>query len=176
MDNTGVTPGQSRTRLLIRRPFATLPGNGAKLETSGLQEPNTFYQDPYTVPPPLSQAINLSGPQAIVGANTLYTPAALAQNLPNANVGVIDSIDLQLDGIALATNVLWRILICGAPAIGWQITVPGIGGATAAIKSWTKARIPIPLNGSCGVQILNVDGGVYTATTTLYGWYWPAKR
>lgn len=160
----------------VVRPRAPIRPDGSKLEQGGILPPSMQSQDPYLFPPPGSRAFNLSGPQAIVGINQLTTPAALAMALPNANVGVIDSIDIQLDGILPTSNVLWRVLVCGAPAPGWSITVPAVNGVVAAVKSWEHARIEIPLNGSIGVQILNVDGGAYTATTTYYGWFWPAIR
>lgn len=160
----------------VVRPRSTQRPDGAQLEQGGLQPPNTLFQDPYLFPPQGAQAINLSAPQAIVGAGQITRPAALAKQLPPAMVGVIDTIDLQLDAIVLTSNVLWRITVAGAPVQGWTITVPGITGAAAAIKSWTHARIQIPLNGSVAVEIVNVDGGAYTATTTLYGWFWPAVR
>lgn len=168
---------KSPVRLAVIRPRANLRGGGAQLATSeGITPPNTVFQDPYLYPPEGSRSINLSAPQAIVGANTLYAPAALNFALPPNHVGVIDTIDLQLDGILTTTNVVWRILVTGSPAPGWNITIPGISGAAAAIKSWEKSRIQIPVSGSIGVQIVNIDGGAYTATTTLYGWFWPVKR
>jgi len=165
-----------RAILRVGRPVLPVAAGGVKPE-GGVQAPNTVNFDPYLYPPPGSQFFNLVQAQAIAVAGTLYNPANLTLGLPRGYVGVINAIVLQLDGITLASNVLWSILVTGSPYPGFgNITIPGISGAAAAVKDWAGTRIEIPVNGSIGVRIQNVDGAAYTATTSLYGWYWQQNR
>lgn len=158
-----------------RAAVPTRPG-GAKLE-GGIKPPDGVAFDPYYFPPSGSQQFNLRAAQAIVGAATTYAPAGLVQALPHNMVGVIHTIGLQLDGIALTTNVTWSIQTNGIPIPGFgAIAIPGISGVAAAVREWPVVRIAVPVEGIIGVVITNFDGGSYTATTTLYGWWWPVNR
>jgi hypothetical protein len=138
----------------------------------------TVFLDPSLFPPAGSQAFNVAANQAIVGAGAFFRPAALTFDIPQNCYGVINSIDLLLDSIAINTQVLWTLLINGSPVPGFNpITILGRNGAASVSKSWPgPLRILIPLGGVVQWLIQDVDGGLYTAGTAVYGWFWPQVR
>lgn len=157
-------------------PTGPIMGGGSPL-AGGISAPGMF--PPTLFPPPGSQGFNLQADAALPGViGSLTTPADLAFQIPGNMVAVISSIELLLDGITVVSDVVWRLLINGSPAPGWgNITILGRNGAASVAKSWDgPLGIEVPLGGLIGVQILNNDGGAYTAGTSLYGWFWPSQK
>jgi hypothetical protein len=170
---------------MIDSPYQLVPaGQTSPLRPGGaaiagpLQEPGTILLPPQLFPPENAISLNLSANQAIVGAGAVFTPSALSTRIPPNCYGVISSIDLVLDAIVLTSDVRWSLLINGVPVAGWNaITILGRDGAASVSKTWEgPLRIMIPLGGTVGVRIVDVDGGAYVAGTQLYGWFWPQRR
>jgi hypothetical protein len=162
----------------VTRRGIPLKAGGSIVAAGVAPGPNTVQFDPYLFPPPASTPINIAGNQAIVGANTFTTPAALTRTIPNNCYGVISTIDLLLDSILITSVVNWYIFVNGSPVPGFNpITILGRNGAASVGKSWDgPLRILIPLGGTVSVTIQDVDGGAYTAGTSLYGWFFPQQR
>ncbi len=173
-------PVGPRPRAIVVPAGRGLPGlkGGGSAVASGIDPgPDTVRLDPFLFPPPFATTINLAANQATNGANDRQFPAALSTAIPENCYGVISSISLMLDSILITSNVQWTILINGIAVPGFTLTILGRNGAASVSSSWPgPLRILIPLGGRVGVQILNVDGGNYTAGTQLYGWFFPQKR
>ena len=169
---------QTYTRIGVPSRGIPLKGGGSIVAAGVAPGPNTVQFDPYLFPPPASTPLNLAANQAIVGANTFYTPAGVSRSIPGNCYGVISTIDLLLDSILITSVVNWYIFINGSPVSGFNpITVLGRNGAASVGRSWEgPLRILIPLGGTVSVTIQNVDGGAYTAGTSLYGWFFPQQR
>lgn len=162
----------------IAIPSRALPirGGGAMVPLGVDPGPDTVQLDPFLFPPPGATTINVAANVALPGAGRF--DAGVTYRVPIASYGVISSIDLLLDSILINTSVLWTLLINGKPVPGFgPITILGRNGAASVSKTWQgPLRIVMPLNGTVSATIQNVDGGVYTAGTALYGWFFPQDR
>lgn len=168
-----------RVRLVnASRAFPNLQPGGSVVSSGVEPGPDTVQLDPFLYPPPNSTPINVGVNQAITGAAARFTPAAAQIRIPPNSYGVISTIDLLLDGILATSNVLWTFLINGNPVPGFNpVTILGRSGAASVSKSWgPQLRLLIPLGGTFGVTIQDVDGAPYTAGTSFYGWYFPQQR
>lgn len=148
---------------------ATAPGVAPGVDTVQL--------DPYLYPPPNAVGINQAANQGIVGAGALF-PGVASFTIPKNCFGVVSTIDLLLDAITPASNVLWTLIVEGAAVPGFNpLTILGRSGAASVSKSWPgPLRIVIPLGGTVSWTIQDVDGAPYTAGVSYYGWFWPQVR
>src|SRR5947209_7859421 len=74
---------------------------------------------PRIVPPINSLAINVADSAATVGAGTVVNLPGCTVTLGPASQGVINTLELMIDGIVVSTLVYWRVSINGAPVQGW---------------------------------------------------------
>jgi hypothetical protein len=169
---------QQAWRIAIPRHPIPLTAGGSVIQELLPPGPNTVQQDPGLYPPPNSIPINVSLNTAIVGAGATFQPAGLAFSVPQSSFGVISVVQLLLDGITIASNVLWTMLINGQPVPGFNpITILGRNGAASVAKTWgPQLRVIIPLGGTISWLIQDVDGGAYTAGVSYYGWQVPQTR
>lgn len=143
-----------------------------------IQSPNTLELPPQLYPPWNAIAFNLAANTPITGVNAQFQPAGLQLDIPDNCYGAINQIDLLLDGILPTSNVFWRLLINGNPLPGWNaLTILARSGAASVNRGWgPQLGIQVPLGGTVGMQISDVDGASYTAGAQIYGWFWPQER
>jgi hypothetical protein len=169
--------GVSPYRLGIVRPRGAVAYGGVK-GIGGQQPPNMVNLPPELYPPESSTPIFLSDEVGLVGANTSARPAGLQFTIPSNMVGVIDSIELLVDGLLITTVIQYQALVSGSPVQGFNaLTILGRNGAQSVSKSMGPfLRLLIPLGGTFQMQFLDVDGGAVTMGAQARGWFWPAVR
>lgn len=168
---------ESRYALAIARPQPTWLSGGVK-GIIGQQPPNMVNLPPELYPPQNSNGLFLSGSTFLVGAASSDRPAALQMAIPTNQVGVIDALELLVDGILITTNIVYTVFVNGSPVQGFNnLSILPRNGAQSVSKSLGPfLRILIPLGGTIQLQFLNVDGGAVTMGAQMRGWYWPAER
>lgn len=153
-------------------------GFGGVQAIQGAAAANAVALDPNLYPPQGSTGLFLSDSAALVGAGSSTRPAGLQITLTTGSVGVIDTIDMLADGIVISTQILFTILINGAPVPGFNnLSILGRNGAQSVGKSMGPfLRCQIPIGGTLQMQFTDVDGGAITMGAQLRGWYWAAQR
>lgn len=180
MQTTYVLPAQSGWNLAVPRPRIgprqMVFGGVAGIQ--GDQAANTVNLPPELYPPLQSTAFFLSDEAALVGIGASTRPGGLAFTLPQTMVGVIDAIELLIDGIVITTSVVYSVMMNGAPVNGFNnLTILGRNGAQSVSKAMGPfLRCEIPIGGTVQMQFTDVDGGAITMGAQLRGWFWPADR
>lgn len=163
-------------RLMIVRSVSRIRPGAPELDR-GVEQPNTLNYPPEIVRPPNSRTVSLSVNTALAAAaGAIVTPAGFPLQLAKSEVGVIDQIDLLLNGIVLGSTVTWMLLVNGAPPPGFgAMTILGRDGAASVSKTYgPQLRITVPAGGVISVVITNGDGAAgYTAGVGVLGWAWP---
>ena len=130
--------------------------------------------DAYLYPPPNSQTLLGTDFQASVGAGTVTPLPLTLLTVPQAMTGVINSINMLLDGITITSVVQWQLLVNGAVAPGYQNlrVIPRSGAASVSVIL-SPVRVPLGPGATAVLQAINQDGAPYHIGGQLYGWFWP---
>jgi hypothetical protein len=93
--------------------------------------------------------------------------------LPPANVGVISYLTIFVDAPNATINVIWTLLLNGAPIPGWEriTTFPRAANNLSIVYPGT---IQIPQRSVVTVRVTNQAAtGPWTVGAEVGGWHWP---
>ena len=155
------------------------PGGVAPI--AGTQPANVVNLPAELYPPQFSTGIFYSDSAALAGLNAVTNfpnfTASLRQLPPNM-LGVIDQLQILLDGVLISSIVQFTLFINNAAVPGFNaLTILPRNGATFVTSSFGPfLRIGIPVGGIVSAQALDVDGGAYTVGMQARGWFWPMQQ
>lgn len=93
--------------------------------------------------------------------------------LPSANVGVIGFLTIFVDAPNTTINVIWTLLLNGAPIPGWEriTTFPRVANNLSIVYPGT---VQIPKRAAITVRVTNQAAtGPWTVGAEVGGWHWP---
>lgn len=159
------------------------PGAPGVITPTGGGTADIVLQPPTIVRPPRAQDFHISGASPIGTPFTLAntTPPAIipgsALQIPNQSVGVIRSINLNVNTL-LATSVLfWSLRFNQTPVQGWEaLTVfPRAAGFFTLAYGPDETQIPVPDGALVDVTFSVLDGAAYQAGVQYGGWYYDRR-
>lgn len=132
--------------------------------------------------PDRAQDFHVSGASAIgapfANANTnppegILIPGATF-TLPDANMGVIRSINLNVNTLLATSRIFWTLRFDGSPVPGWNsLTVfPRAVGSFSLAFGPEETQIPVPEGATITMSIVVLDGGTYQAGADFGGWFY----
>ena len=127
---------------------------------------------PWLTPMPGSQQFNQEGDQASAAVETVVLPN-ISVDVPQGYRCRISSVSTYIDNMLTTTNVLWSVLVNGAPA-----NVPGFQNlrmfprAAPFVGNTFDAFLLLQGPATITLQYQNIDGGTYIIGGALSGWTW----
>lgn len=157
----------ARDRSAIRRPDAL----------GQLPKVLSIHQ-PWILPIPDSQDLNVMGTAATIAAEVKTEIAGCASVLAAGNIGVLRSFTVYITNMLATTNVTFTLAVNGGP-------VPGFGNirmfprVASSLSNAFDCVIHLPVSATLQVFFTNADGGTYAIGASYSGWQHPessAKR
>lgn len=108
---------------------------------------------------------------AAIGASVTFGAGLF--ELPPANVGVIGYLTIFVDAPNTTINVIWTLLLNGAPIPGWEriTTFPRTANNLSIVYPGT---VQIPQRSVVTVRVTNQAAtGPWTVGAEVGGWHWP---
>jgi hypothetical protein len=108
---------------------------------------------------------------AVIGASVEFGAGLFV--LPAANVGVIAYLTIFVDAPNTTINVIWTLLLNGAPIPGWDriTTFPRVANNLSIVY---PATIQIPQGATITARVTNQAAtGPWTVGAEVGGWHWP---
>lgn len=108
---------------------------------------------------------------AAVGASVTFGAGLFV--LPSANLGVIGYLTIFVDAPNTTINVIWTLLLNGAPIPGWEriTTFPRTANNLSIVYPGT---VQIPKRAEITCRVTNQAAtGPWTVGAEVGGWHWP---
>lgn len=125
---------------------------------------------PEEAPPPGSSFFNVAD-SVNLGAAGVVPFAGSVFNIDADRYGVLKSLDLEVTDYTSISNVQFTLFVNDAPVNGFQnIRIPP---ANASLKTrGFDLSLPLGKGAKVSLSVNDVDGGVYIANVSYFGWQW----
>jgi hypothetical protein len=148
-------------------PGAGAGPGGQPTQPAPVVFPPEFLQFPGSVP------FNRTGSAQTAGPNGKWAvPASIGMQVPPNNIGVVNSLEVGINNMTLATNIVFALRINRQPVQGFDsITlIPRVAAYVGSV--FAPIYVLIPQGAFVDVMITVVDNATYLVGASFYGWYY----
>jgi hypothetical protein len=126
---------------------------------------------PEYLPPPQATMFQPYLLAATVGAGTVTILWQFV--VPKSSVLVIKALDFYASNTAPTTNLVFQLLVNGAPYPGYGNVTLFAGAAAINSRSFNDLTLRFSEGNVLTMQSVNVDGAAYNAASGAQGWHYP---